>query len=310
MIKMEKISCKNISKTYTGGKKALKNVSFSFNGTGIISLIGKNGAGKTTLIRILSTELAPTSGNIHINDIDIIKNPELIREKIAIVPQEARAIQWLTPKQTIISYLMYRGYGFVESSKKAQTALKKVSLDSKLNKMNRILSGGTKRKVLVATVISSGAKIIFLDEPTTGLDPISRNELWNVLKKLKNDYLIILTTHYLEEAERLADKIGIMDEGKLLAFDTIDGLRKKIKYNYSLKVYGEFPKLKSYFGKVIKGIDNNYQILTDEKGSYELSKIFIKKRIHFSTNPLSLEDIFYYMVKKPITEERDEDDGW
>ncbi len=307
---MESIKCKNLSKTYHGGKKALKKITFSFKGNGIISIIGKNGAGKTTLIRILSTELMPTSGSAYINDIDIIKTPELIREKIAIVPQEARPIHWLSPKQNIISYLMYRGYGFFESMEKAKTALKKVSLNSNLNKINRVLSGGTKRKVLVATVLSSGAKIIFLDEPTTGLDPISRNELWDVLNKLKKDYLIILTTHYLEEAERLADKVGIIDNGKLLAFDSIDGLRKKIKYNYSLKVQGDFPKLKSYHGKVIKGIDNNYQILTNEEGSYILSKIFIKKGIRFSTNQISLEDIFYYMVKKPITEERVEEDEW
>ncbi|MEM0201188.1 MAG: ABC transporter ATP-binding protein, partial [Candidatus Micrarchaeaceae archaeon] len=178
---MESIACKKLSKTYSDGKKALKNITFSFKGNGIISFIGKNGAGKTTLIRILSTELMPTSGSVIMNDIDIIKNPELIRDRIAIVPQEARAIQWLTPKQTITSYLMYRGFGFIESQKKANEAFKKVLLNSQINKINRILSGGTKRKVLVATVISSGAKIIFLDEPTTGLDPISRNELWEVI---------------------------------------------------------------------------------------------------------------------------------
>ncbi|MGC8479279.1 MAG: ABC transporter ATP-binding protein [Candidatus Micrarchaeia archaeon] len=309
---MHSILCKKISKTYPNGKKALNNLSFSFKGKGILSIIGKNGAGKTTLIRILATELVPTSGTAFIDNIDIIKNPEQIREKIAIIPQEARAVQWLTPKQTLISYLMYRGFSYSQSKKLAMESLKKLSLSKNLNTLNRLLSGGTKRKVLVSYVLSSGAKIIFLDEPTTGLDPISRSELWNLLKKLKDDYLIVLTTHYLEEAERLADKIILIDEGKLIAYDIMEGLRKKIKYNYSILISGDVKKLPKFTNvkyKIIKGLNNGYQILTNVKDSKTITNVLIKDKIKFSINPVSLEDIFYYLVKKTISEDSDKSDN-
>lgn len=311
--KMNSIVCKNLSKVYVDGKNkktALNNLSFTFEGNGILAIIGRNGAGKTTLVRMLSTELMPTKGTAKINDFDVIKEPEKIRELIAIVPQEARAIQWLTPKQTIISYLMYRGMGFSKASSMAESTLKQLSLEKQLNKLNRLLSGGTKRKVLVATVLSSGAKIIFLDEPTTGLDPISRSDLWTLLNKLKKEYLIILTTHYLEEAERLADKIGIIENGKLLAFDTISGLRKKLKYKYSIRIVDSKIKIKNKDAISIKGIDGNQQILTNEHTSSEISKKLIKDGVRFSTNIVSLEDIFYYLVKKPINEEKVDNDEW
>ena len=311
--KMNSIICKNLSKVYTDGKNrktALNNLSFTFEGNGILAIIGRNGAGKTTLVRILSTELMPTRGTAKINGFDVITEPEKIRELIAIVPQEARAIQWLTPKQTIISYLMYRGIGFSKASSMAESTLKQLSLEKQLNKLNRLLSGGTKRKVLVATVLSSGAKIIFLDEPTTGLDPISRSDLWTLLNKLKKEYLIILTTHYLEEAERLADKIGIIENGNLLAFDSINGLRKKLKYKYSIRIVDSMVKIKNKDAISIKGIDGNQQILTNERTSSEISKKLIKDGVRFSTNIVSLEDIFYYLVKKPINEEKEDNDEW
>ncbi len=309
---MHSVYCKNISKIYHNKKKALNNVSFSFKGKGILSIIGKNGAGKTTLIRILATELVPTSGTVIIDDINIVKNPEEIRKNIAIIPQEARAVQWLTPKQTLISYLMYRGFSYSESKKLAIESLKKLSLTKNLNTLNRLLSGGTKRKVLVSYVLFSGAKIIFLDEPTTGLDPISRSELWNLLKKLKDDYLIVLTTHYLEEAERLSDKIILIDDGKLVAYDSMDGLRKKIKYNYSILISNNIQKIPKFINvkyKIIKGLNSGYQILTNEKDSEKITNILIKNNIKFSINPVSLEDIFYYLVKKTISEDSDNSDN-
>ncbi len=305
---MQSIVCRGLSKTYSKGSKALDSVSFKFEGNGILAIIGRNGAGKTTLIRILATELMPTKGTALINGIDLIKEPKKIREFIAIVPQEAKAVHWLTPKQTVVSYLMYRGIGFSQAKIKAEESLKKLALEKQINKLNRLLSGGTKRKVLVATVLSSGAKIIFLDEPTTGLDPISRSDLWKLLNTLKKEYLIVLTTHYLEEAERLADKIGIMEQGKLLAFDTLNELRKKLKYKYSIKIIGTEIKINYKDAVSINGIDGNQQILTNENRSSQISQMLIKKGVKFSTNMITLEDIFYYLVKKSIIEENEDND--
>lgn len=297
---MEGLSCKNLSKTYKGKSHALKGVSFDFSRTGIFSMIGRNGAGKTTLIRILATELMPSFGTATVNGIDAIRDANKVREMIAIVPQEARAVPWLTPRQTILCYLLYRGFSFSDASKRVSTALKRLDLLQYENTLNRKLSGGTKRKVLVATVLASEAKVIFLDEPTTGLDPISRADLWNFLKELKKDYTIFLTTHYLEEAEHLADSIGIMDKGKLLAIGSMDELRKRVGQEYSVRIMqGKRPK--SLKGFKTTPIEGGHQIMTSERKAFDLSNKLIKEKVKFSINPVSLEDIFYYIVRRPIT---------
>lgn len=299
---MEGIVCKGLSKTYDGKNYALKNVSLDFPDKGIIAVIGRNGAGKTTLIRILATELMPSKGAASINGVDVVKDPNKIRDMIAIVPQEARAIPWLTSHQTILCYLLYRGFGYGEAKKRVKESLKRLGLSQYENKLNRLLSGGTKRKVLVATVLASEAKVIFLDEPTTGLDPISRMDLWNLLNVLKKEYLIFLTTHYLEEAERLADKIGIMEEGKLLAMGSMDELRKKVGQQYSIRVLQE-AKPKAFEGMKTIKFDGGHQIMTSEKKAFETSNRLIHEKVRFSTNPVSLEDIFYYIAKRSLQEE-------
>ncbi len=198
---MGTLECKGLTKIYQDQRKALDNVSFSVETQGIFGLIGRNGAGKTTLIRIIATELEPTSGTASIDGNDILAQTDKLREKIAIVPQEARTIRWMTPKQTVFSYLLWRGYPYGEANRLACESLTKLGLEQYANVLNSRLSGGTKRKVLIATVTASEAQIIFLDEPTTGLDPISRRELWDILRELGKTRFIFLTTHYLEEAE-------------------------------------------------------------------------------------------------------------
>ncbi len=300
---MDYLKCGGISKKYGGGKYALKDVSFSVPAKGIFALIGRNGAGKTTLTRILATQLNPTSGTASIGGIDVINNPKALREIIASVPQEARAINWLTPMQFVFSYLLWRGYGYAEAKKKAVESMNRLGIKEYMNTASRKLSGGTKRKVLVATVMASEAKIIFLDEPTTGLDPLSRSELWGILSKLKKNHFIFLTTHYLEEAEQLADNIAIMDEGKIMAIGTLEDLRKKAKYPYSIKILSDFKVPRPRRGTMTKGTDGYQQILTTEEEAREISRRLIAKKVRFSMNPISLDDIFYHIVRKSIEEE-------
>jgi len=296
------ITVKNLTKVYENKTVALKNISFSIQSNGIFALIGRNGAGKTTLLRILATELLPSSGYAEIDGIDIIKDPWTIRKRISVIPQEARVIPWLTPKQTITSYLMYRGLSISEAKRRAEENLKRLGIESYANKLNRVLSGGLKRKVLVATVISSEADILFLDEPTTGLDPISRNELWEILNEIKKERFIFLTTHYLEEAERLADNLAILEKGELAGMGTMDDLRSKFSRKYSIRILDN-TSISFDYGEMVKGYDNKIQILADEREAELITKELIDKKIKFSYNPISLEDIFYYLVKKPIEEE-------
>ncbi len=289
------LRAEKVSKIYGSKNYALKEVSFDINLNGIFTIIGKNGAGKTTLIRISSTQLLPTSGKITVNGYDVVKDAENIREFIAAVPQEARAIPWLTPIQTVLSYLMWRGYSYREAKEKGKDALRSLGLGEVENEKNRKLSGGQKRKVLVATVIASDAPLIFLDEPTTGLDYLSRKELWDLLSAMKKDRLIILTTHYLEEAEILGDRIGILDQGKLIGIGNIDELREKMKYPYSLKVYSDI-NINVEDGLIKKSANGEIQVYTTKDQVYKIAMKLITENIRFTVQEVSLGNIFEFLV--------------
>lgn len=295
---MGKIQCDGLTKVYEDQRKALDDVSFSIDTNRIFSLIGRNGAGKTTLIRILATELEPTAGTASINGLDILKHENKLREKIAIVPQEARPIRWMTPKQTVFSYLLWRGYGYNDAKKLADDSLAKLGLAQFANVLNGRLSGGTKRKVLIATVTASEAEIIFLDEPTTGLDPISRRELWEILRDLGKERFIFLTTHYLEEAEQLADKIGILKDGKLISIGTLPELRSCSKYQYSIKLPPKTTVPPVQEGEVTPSESGVTQIMTNEAEAFSLARILSDQGIKFSISPVTLDDIFFNLVEQ------------
>ena len=295
------VVCDQLTKIYGKSRsRALDSVSFSLPSRGIFVLIGRNGSGKTTLVRILATELEPTSGTATVNGINVVKEASRLREKIAIVPQEARPIPWMTPLQTVRAYLLWRGFAYSEAKRRALRALDALGLGSSVNAMNRSLSGGMRRKVLVATVLSSEAEVIFLDEPTTGLDPISRREFWRTLREIGKERFTFLTTHYLEEAEELSDKIGILDQGNLIRIGTLEELRKSVNYNYSMRLLAgsptSFPSLEK--GEVITGMDGNMRILTVEEEAFKLSRELSKGGFKFTINPLSLDDIFFYLASR------------
>ena len=261
---MERLECSRIAKRYGRGAYALRDISLSIPASGIFALIGRNGAGKTTLVRILATQLSATSGSAHIDGIDVLRQAQKLRERIASVPQEARAVGWLTARQSMVSYLLWRGFGYSEAVEKASRAAKQLGIVGSMDLPNRMLSGGNKRKVLVASAVASGARILFLDEPTTGLDPISRKELWDILMSLKGKHFIFLTTHYLEEAEYLADKIGILDGGRLKAIGTMAELRKMVKRHYIIRTLSDGAVARPVSGTLTRGADGHYQISTTE----------------------------------------------
>ena len=302
---LQTVVCDHLTKIYGSSEaKALDALSFSLSSRGIFVLIGRNGSGKTTLVRILATELEPTSGKATINGIDVVREARKLREKIAIVPQEARPIPWMTPLQTVRAYLLWRGFGYSEAKQRALLALEKLGLSKSCDDLNRKLSGGMRRKVMVATVLSSEAEVIFLDEPTTGLDPISRREFWATLREIGKERFTFLTTHYLEEAEELGDKIGILDQGRLIRMGTMKELRDSVRYNYSLKILSGpkegIPEPEA--GEAITGQDGNVMILTTEDEAYRISRELVKQGLKFAVNPVSLEDIFFYLARRKTDE--------
>lgn len=291
-----RIEVSGISKTYSGKTLALSDVSFRLDHNGIFSLIGENGAGKTTLVRILSTQLMPSSGTASIDGIDVVREPGKIRERIAAVPQEARAVPWMTPVQTITSYLMYRGYTHSSSRQIALDTLRKLGMEKIEDKKNRNLSGGQKRKVLVATVLSSEAELIFLDEPSTGLDYISRKELWSLFISMKRERSIVLTTHYLEEAEELADMIGMLNHGKMAAFGSMRDLRKVTRFPYSIKVFSPDFEIDGGVGRVTHLSDGTTQVFTYESEVFSVVSSLITRKTRFTVQEVSLNNIFENII--------------
>jgi len=187
---------------------------------------------------------------------------------------------------------------------KVSGALVRLGLGRYENTLNRRLSGGVKRRVLMTMILATDAKILFVDEPTTGMDPVIRADLWATLNELKKTHFIFLTTHYLEEAERLADMIGILENGKLLSLGNLDQLRSVVKYPYAIRVMGKVgSEFKADIGEVIQNTDGSIQVFTTEKEAELLAEQLAKEKKRFSIYPISLEDIFYYLVRKPIEED-------
>jgi len=290
--------CDNISKQFGNGKVALSSVNFTTPTSGIFTLIGRNGAGKTTLTRILATLLEPSSGRATINGLDVMSDARKLRPMIAVVPQEGRTVSWMNPRQTISSYLLWRGVDYGESRRMADDAMRQVGIEAYSHRMNSTLSGGIKRKVLVAMALASDAQIVFLDEPTTGLDPISRRQLWDVLMDLGKKRFVFLTTHYLEEAEAVSDRIGILNDGRLLSLGNMQELRNQLKYQYTLRISDPNAKIPSFEGQKFIRRDGELQVNTTEDEAIRISRDLVDQKTRFSLNPVDLDDVFYYIVSE------------
>lgn len=237
------IETENLTKVYSNGTHALTNVSLNLKER-VTTIIGRNGAGKTTFSRILSTQLEPTSGRASINGFDVMKDARKIRERIVSIPQEASPIGVLTPIEQVKMYLVGRGMSLVESNTVAAKTLDQIGLRDSKNRPADTLSGGMKRKIFVAMALASNAEIVFLDEPTTGLDPVSRLEVWSALRELEGE--VILTTHYMEEAEELSERVILFEEGKVIE----DGTVKSLLGKFSGMVRVESSRLENYDVKV------------------------------------------------------------
>jgi ABC-2 type transport system ATP-binding protein len=209
------LSIHNLSKTYAGGKQALDDVSFDVETGSIFGLLGPNGAGKSTLINILAGLVNKTSGQARIWGFDIDVNPRNAKASIGIVPQEIMFDPFFTPKEAL--ELQAGLYGVPKAKRRTIELLRAVRLEDKADAYARTLSGGMKRRLLVAKAMVHAPPVIVLDEPTAGVDIELRQQLWDyVLELNKGGVTVVLTTHYLEEAEQLCDRIAIINHGKLI----------------------------------------------------------------------------------------------
>lgn len=221
------IKIENISKHYKN-IKALDNVSLEINEGELFGLLGINGAGKTTLIKIFCGLTKKTNGNVFINGLSLDKDLDKIKEIIDVSPQETSVANNLSVKENLEFFASIYGKDRV---KNIEEIIEVFNLEEVLNQKAKTLSGGYKRRLSIAIALISKPKILFLDEPTLGLDVISRRELWKIINKIKNDVTIILTSHYLEEIEHLCDRVAILSKGKILKIGTIEQLKMATNSN-------------------------------------------------------------------------------
>ena len=308
MNKKNVLYIKDLNKTYSKNSsktvQAIKNLNLEVNEGEIFGLLGPNGAGKSTFINILAGTTIKTSGEVNVWGFNLDINPRQVRASIGIVPQEVNVDPFFTPWN--ILELQAGMYGIKKKDRITETILKLVSLEKQSKSYSRTLSGGMKRRLLVAKALVHKPPIIILDEPTAGVDVELRSNLWDNVKQLnKQGVTIILTTHYLNEAEQMCDRIGILNKGKLVALDTTENLLKRIqtkivKFSVEKKVNINNDSLKSIN---ILSNETNELVVSYEKNSLNINEIikFINEQnidlLDISTDDGDLEDVFIRLTK-------------
>ena len=227
---MKSVIAENLVKTYDKGRvRALDDLSLDVEEGTVLSVLGPNGAGKTTTVRILSTLLRPDSGKATVAGIDVIKNPEKVREVIGLSGQYAAVDEILTGYDNLVMFGELYHLGKKQAVIRANELLERFSLTDAAKRPIKNYSGGMRRRLDLAASLIVKPKVLFLDEPTTGLDPRGRQEMWGVIQELvKGGVTLLLTTQYLEEADQLADEIAVIDTGKVIARGTSDALKKQV----------------------------------------------------------------------------------
>ncbi len=295
------VETKNLKKIYSNGVEALKGVDIRIREGEINTLLGRNGAGKTTFIRIIATQLMPTDGEAYVYGYDVVKEAEYIRRKIAVVPQEGRTYNFTTPWYEVYLSGLVWGYSRNEAKKRAEEVLKKLELWNHRKKLCIQLSGGLRQRVLLARALVTGADLLMLDEPTIGIDPFGRYVIWNLIKEMKNEgKTVILTTHYMDEAEKLSDRIIIIDEGKVTIEGTLDELMNKIKKGIVVYIYGDDVDSNLSMWQ-LNNADGKWMIeVEDENELVTLLKDALKYEYKIHIKPPDLEDVFISLVGRDV----------
>ena len=304
VLKIENLN-KIYSKNRTEKVEAIRDLNLEVNEGEIFGLLGPNGAGKSTFINILAGLVIKTSGSVNVWGFDLDVNPRQVRASIGIVPQELNLDPFFSPKMLL--ELQAGMYGVKKKDRITDTILRMVSLDKQAESYSRGLSGGMKRRLMIAKALVHKPPIIILDEPTAGVDVELRKNLWDNIKLLnKRGVTIILTTHYLNEAEEMCDRIAIINKGQLVALDSTENLIRKIKYKIVKFKLNKKIDINNNSLDSLKVLSNNNQLLTL---SYEKEKLTIGEIIQYLnkyevkiidmiTDDGNLEDVFVSLINR------------
>ena len=304
----DQITINNLSKVFDNGLEALKNINLNIKKGEIFAMLGPNGAGKTTLISIICGIVRLSSGKVTVDDLDIIKDYRSTRSKIGLVPQELTLEQF----ESVFNNVSYsRGlYGKKPAPDYIERILKDLSLWDKKDLSLRQLSGGMKRRVLIAKALSHEPSILFLDEPTAGVDVELRKDMWKIVEDLrKTGVTIILTTHYIEEAEAIADRVGVINQGEIIVVDETQQLLKKMGHKkLTVELQDKISEIPSSLEKYNLSIGSNmvslnytYNVQAKQTGItnllQDLKDTGLKLK-DLKTEQSTLEKIFVTLVKE------------
>ena len=305
------LSVKSLTKVYKQNKKkltnvkALNNINLNVNRGEVFGLLGPNGAGKTTFLNILAGTVIKTQGKVEVWGFDLDKNPRQVRASIGIVPQEVNLDAFFSPKKLLD--LQAGLYGIKKKERITDLILNIVSLKAQADTYSRSLSGGMKRRLLIAKAMVHQPPILVLDEPTAGVDVELRNNLWKNIKELNNQGVtIILTTHYIYEAQEMCDRIAILNKGNLIALESTESLLNKIETKkVKFKVEKIEKNLNLKLGKVNFELgENNYIFVSFNKNTLRIEELldYLKKKqlkiLDIITDDGDLEDVFVQLIKR------------
>jgi len=270
-----------------------------------LALLGRNGAGKTTFLRIASTLLRPSSGTIEVFGVDVDRHPERVRPYIAVVPQEGKPFFHLTPREQIYTYLRARGFGRETARTRTEESIQRMGLAECADRLAITLSGGQRQRTMVATVIATQAPLLFLDEPTIGMDPFARRSVWESLRELtRRGSTIVLTTHYLDEADALSQRLYIIERGHVIVSGTAEDLKRSV--GGTLKV--QLPQgaaavelFRSFGACVIDGEAVTVIVAPERLG--ELMGVAVGQHLTATVGPVTLEEAFLNVVGRSIDED-------
>ena len=308
------IETKQLTKTY-GSLKAVDSLDISVESGEIFGLLGPNGAGKTTTVSMLCTILKPTSGSATVNGFDIVREANKVRKSIGIVFQEPSVDDRLTGRENLFMHANLFGVPASEQKERINRILKLVELEDRANDLLRTYSGGMRRRLEIGRGLIHYPKVLFLDEPTVGLDPQTRDHIWKYIKELKeaHDITVVLTTHYMDEADRLSDRIAIMDNGKIVVLDSPSKLKETLEGDVITVTANNIQTLSGLVNKWL-GLNQNKVVegaleITVRNGKAVMPRIMeiaTQNNIYVESLFLhqpNLEDVFLHYTGKSIRQD-------
>jgi ABC-2 type transport system ATP-binding protein len=298
------IVASRLGKTYPHATEAaLSSVDLRVPTGSVYGLIGRNGAGKTTFVRICSTQLLPSEGTITVLGHDAVASPRDVRARIAVIPQESRPLYFLTVDELVFYHLRMRGMDRAEARRRTDTVLRQLGLAGRAKTLVSRLSGGLRRRAMVAMIFASDAELLFLDEPTTGLDPLARREVWGAIRDAREaGRTVLLTTHYLDEAEALSSRIALVEKGRLIVEGTPADIRARVKYPFRVTLPGSLSSSELQGYGEVSPVEGGWLVFAREGQARELTQLALNRNLAVAMAPISLEDIFLQLVGRPLSE--------